>query len=82
MVSFSVDLVHIRGVDIDLKAGEHEKARLVHVGMIDNGVVVGQAQNLVAKSFVGFFHFLPGQLSIGDGTVGVQVCLKVLSYLR
>lgn len=81
MVSFAADLGHTRGVDIDLDAGEHQKVRLVHVGMVDDGVVVCQAKNLVAESFVAFLYFFRRQFSVGNGAVGVQICFVKMIYL-
>jgi hypothetical protein len=48
--------------------------------MIGNGIMIGQAQNLVAKCFIGFLYFFSGQFSVGDVTVGMQVCFEVLGH--
>ena len=60
-------------VKIDLDAGEHEKIRLVHMGMVYDHIMIGDGQNLIADGFVGGFYLLRGQLAVGNGAVGVQI---------
>ena len=71
MIGLIVTGGNVRFVDVEFRTGEHQKIRLVHIRMIGNGVMIGQAKNLVAKGFIGFFDFFLGQLSVGNGAMGV-----------
>ena len=68
----------VLGTDVSLVAGEHQKIRLSHVGMIVGSFVVGDAQNGVAMVFVGGLHFFWGQLTVRQGAVAVQVGFELL----
>ena len=57
MIDLRTRRMFILRVDIDLHTCEHQKIRLAQIRMIGNGVMIGQAKNLIAKCFICFLYF-------------------------
>ena len=45
-------------------------------------LIGGETEDLITKRLIGFLYFFPGQFSVRNGAVGVQICFKVPIYLR
>ena len=73
--------LEIRFVHIEFRTGEHEEILVVQLGKIDDHIVVGDAEDIIATLFVEFLHLLRRHAGIGDVGVGVQIGAEIFRHL-